>query len=144
MLYLFHPFFQFLRHYIGVGAFQHHGNSAYAFALSVHRHRTETFRCAEADSAYVTDVYGNPVPVGYHDLFNVFDARDHPFRTDVISTPCFLDVASARILVVAAQCFEHFADGDVQRKQGVGVYRHFVLFQITSETVYFHDARYAR
>ena len=59
-------------------------------------------------------MYGNPVPVGYHDLLDVFDAGDHPFRTDVIGILCFLDVASARVLVVAAQCFEHFADGDVQ------------------------------
>ena len=73
----------------------------------------------EADNSYITDMYRNPIPVGHYNLFNILDAGNHTFRPDIVGILYLLNVASAGILVVAAKCFEHLADSDIQRKQGV-------------------------
>ena len=114
MLYLLYSFFKFLGDDVGVGSFQHHRDSAYTLAFTVHCHGTETFGRAETDYAYIADMYRNPVPVGYNDAFDVLRPGYHTFRPDIIGVICFFNVASACVLVVAAEGFEHFADGDVQ------------------------------
>ena len=47
------------------------------------------------------------------DRFNILDAGNHTFRPDIVGILYLLNVASSGILVVAAKCFEHFADSDI-------------------------------
>ena len=114
MLYFLYPLFKLLCHYIGVSAFQHHGDSSYTFAFTVHCHSSEALGSAKPDDSYVTDMYRNPVSVGYHNLFDVFDIGNHTFRTDIVGVLHFFNVTSACILVVAAEGFEYFTNGDIQ------------------------------
>ena len=57
----------------------------------------------------------NATPIGHHNALNVTQAIDHTLRTNVISPIDLLDVATACILVVAAQGLKQFPDGDVER-----------------------------
>ena len=143
-MYLGHPFFQFLGHHVGIRAFEHHGNAAHALAFAVLGHGTEAFGRTELHAADVADVYRYAAAVGHHNLLHVVQVVDHAFRTDVVGTVHLFDVAAARILVVSAQGFEHFTDGDVQRIESIGIDGYFILFQVTSETVDLHDAGNAR
>ena len=87
-------------------------------------------------------MYRNPISVGHYNLFNILDAGNHTFRPDIVGVLYLLNVASAGILVVAAKCFEHLADSDIQRKQGVRVDGYFILFQVTAETIDFYYTGY--
>ena len=87
-------------------------------------------------------MYRNPIPVGHYNLFNILDAGNHTFRPDIVGILYLLNVASAGILVVAAKCFEHLADSDIQRKQGVRIDGYFILFQVTAETIDFYYTGY--
>ena len=88
-------------------------------------------------------MHRNTVPVGYDDALDVFGTGNHAFRTDIVGVLRFLNIASACVLVVTAEGFEYFADGDIKRKQGVRVDGYFVLFQIAAEAVDLHNSGYA-
>ena len=141
LLYLGHPLLQFLGHHIGVGSFQHHGDTSHALTFSILGHGSETLGSAIAYFSDVAHMHGNPAPVGHDNLLNIFQVGNHTFRADVIRPVHLFYIASSGILVVAAQRIEHITDGDVQRIQGIRVDGHLILFQVTSETVDFHDTR---
>ena len=82
--------------------------------------------------------------VGHHDALNVAEAADHTLRADVIGPVHLLDVATARVLIVTVQRLKQFADGDVERAQGIRIDRHLVLLQVAPEAVDLHNARDAR
>ncbi|CDE62390.1 putative uncharacterized protein [Parabacteroides sp. CAG:409] len=144
LLYFLHPLFQFLGDNIGIGSFQHHGNSAHAFAFAVFRHGTKAFGSTETDFPDIADMNRNAAPVGYHDLLNIFQLSDHTFRTDVVGTIHLLDVTSPRVLVVPTQGFEYFADRDIERVKRIRIDRHLILLQITTEAIDLNNPRNTR
>ena len=141
LLYLIDTRFQLFRHQIGIGAFQHHGDTAHTFALAVFRHGTKTLRCSETDCSDIADMDRDASPVGYHDTFDIFCIADHPFGTDIIGPVHFFDIATACILVVAVEGGIHITDSNIQRIQSVRVDRHFILLQITAETIDLYNPR---
>ena len=89
-------------------------------------------------------MYRDTSTIGHDNLFNVFQVGNHTFRTDVIGTVHLFYIATSGILVIAAQCIVHIADGNIERIQGIRVNSHFILLQVSSETVDFHNARNTR
>ena len=139
LLHLGHPLLQLLGHHVGIGPFEHHGNTAHTLTLAVLGHGTEALGGSELHPADVADVYRYAAPVGHHNLLHIFQVVNHTFRADIVGPVHLLDIAAAGILVVAAQGLEHLADSDVERIEGIGIDRHLVLFQITAEAVDFDD-----
>ena len=144
LLYFRHALLQFARDHVGIGAFQHHGDAAHAFTLTVDSHGSETLGRTETNGSHVAHVDGDAATVGDDDAPDVFEIMYHTLRTDVVGSVFLFDIAAARVLVVAAQRLEHVADSDIERVEGIGIYGDLVLFQMSAETVDFHNARYSR
>ena len=85
-------------------------------------------------------MYRNTSTIGHDNLFNIFQVGNHTFRTDVIGTVYLFYITTSGILVIAAQCIVHIADGDIERIQGIRIDSHFILLQVSSEAVDFHNA----
>lgn len=113
-------------------------------ALSVARHGAETLCRAETDRPDVVDMDGDAAAVCDHDTFDVFQARNHAFGTDVIGAVHLFDVAAARVLIIAVEGFIYVADRNAERIERIGIDRHFVLLEVTAETVDLDNARNAR
>src|SRR5574344_25331 len=111
LLYLLHTSRQLLRDNVGIGSLQHQGDSTDTFAITIHRHRTETFRSTEANLRNVADINRNAVVRGYDDLADIVDIGNHSLGTDVIGMLTFFDVASACILIATTECLENITDG---------------------------------
>ena len=86
-------------------------------------------------------MYRYATAVCYHDAFDIFRFADHSFGTDIVCPVDFLYITASRILVIAAQSGVDIADRNIQRIQGIGVDRHFILFQVSSEAIDLHNSR---
>lgn len=135
-----HPILQLPGHHVGVGALEHHGDAADAFALAVACHGAEALGRPELHGGHVADVDRDAAAVGHDDLADVVERRDHAFRADVVGAVHLFDVAAARVLVVAAQGLEDVADGDVERVERIGIDRHLILLEVAAEAVDLDDS----
>jgi len=141
LLHLLDPFLQLLGDGVGIGALQHHGDTADTLALAIFRHGAEALGRPETDLSDVADMHRDAAPVGDDDPFDVTQFLNHTFRTDVIGPVDLLNVASSRVLVVLAQGFEDLADGEVHGVEHIGIDRHLILLEVASEAVDLDDAR---
>ena len=139
-----HARLQLAGDHVGVGPLEHHGDAADTLALAVARHGAEALGRAELHGAHVAHVNRDAAAVGHHDAADVVERRNHTLGADVVGAVDLLDVAAARVFVVAAQRLEDVADGDVERVEGVGVDGHLILLEVASEAVDFDDSRDAR
>ena len=144
LLYLLHAGLELFGYDIGICALEHHGYAADTLALAVACHGAETFCRSELDGPDVADVYGYAAAVCNDYLADVVQRGDHTLGTYVVCAVDLLDIAAARILVVAAQGIEYVAYGYVERVERVGIHGDLILLEIAAEAVYLDYAGYAR
>ena len=89
-------------------------------------------------------MYGYAAAVCNDYLADIVQRGDHTLGTYVVCAVDLLDIAAARILVVAAQGIEYVAYGYVERVERVGIHGNLILLEIAAEAVYLDYAGYAR
>ena len=77
----------------------------------------------------------NAVTVGHNNAFNVLQTANHTLGTYIIGTVHLFNIASTGVLVIAAHRLEDFTNSYIQRIKSIRVNRHFILFQVSPETV---------
>ena len=80
----------------------------------------------------------------HHNLLDVLLLAYHTLGADIISPANLLNITAAGVLVVVRQSLEYIAYCNLQCSKRIRVNSHLILFEITAETVDFHNARDTR